>query len=236
MVVVDGIAQNLKRIEEEIALAATRAGRQAEEITLVGVSKTQPARAVAEAVMAGLRHIGENRVQEAVAKFGRLDELLGDSARPIRHLVGHLQTNKAAEAIDLFERIDSVDSLKLAQALGRRVPLGRELAVLLEIYVGDDPARPGLRVEGLVEAVGAIVEVPGIRVEGLMTVAPLGGDPRAAFRQVAALKQMLAAAFPRVHFGHLSMGMSEDFSIAIEAGATEVRVGTALFGPRKPRP
>jgi pyridoxal phosphate enzyme (YggS family) len=232
----DIIAQNLRQLEEEISTAALRVGRKPEEITLIGVSKTQPVDAIAEAVRAGVRHIGENRVQEAAAKFPALGVLLDHQQLPTRHLVGHLQSNKAANAVELFERIDSVDSLRLAEALARRLHDGRPLSVLLEVYVGDDPARPGLRAEGLVDAVGPILEVRGLRVEGLMTVAPLGGDARAAFRQVATMKQRLVTAFPRVHFGVLSMGMSEDFSVAIEEGATEIRVGTALFGPRKLRP
>lgn len=227
------VRENLRRITDQIAEAAIAAGRTPDEVTLIGISKTQPAEAIAEAVRAGVTHIGENRVQEAAGKFPHLESLLGASqAMPVRHLVGHLQTNKAGAAIELFDRFDALDSLKLAQALARRLPAGRELPCLLEIYVGDDPDRPGLRPTGLVDAVGPILEVPGLRVEGVMTVAPLGADAGVAFNQVATLKQTLAHAYPRVHFGVLSMGMSEDFRIAIAQGATEVRVGTALFGPR----
>ena len=227
------IADNLARLEDEIARCAAGCGRAPEEITLVGVSKTQPAEAVAAAVRAGLRHIGENHVQEAATKFAALRRLLGDQPMPACHLVGHLQTNKAAPAVELFDTIDSVDSLKLAQALSRRLEGGRELPVLLEVYLGDDPSRPGLRPDGLADTVGQIVEVPGLRIVGLMTVAPLGGSARAAFRAVRELKVGLAAAYPRVHFGVLSMGMSEDYQIAIEEGSTAVRIGTALFGPRQ---
>jgi pyridoxal phosphate enzyme (YggS family) len=150
-------------------------------------------------------------------------------------MVGHLQSNKAADAVGLFDRIDSVDSVKVAEALSRRVHPGQHLPVLLEVYVGDDPRRPGIRPHQLVETTRQILAVPWLRVEGLMTVAPLGGDARAAFRQVRELKQDLSESFPRVHFGVLSMGMSEDYPLAIEEGSTEVRIGTALFGPRKPR-
>lgn len=227
------IRDNLRRVRDQIDEAARACGRSADEITLIGISKTQPASAVVDAIAAGLAHIGENRVQEAAAKFPEIDAALESGrSRPVRHLVGHLQTNKAGAALELFDRIDAVDSLKLAQALGRRVPAGREMPVLLEVYVGDDPSRPGLRADGLVEAVGPILEVAGLRVDGLMTVAPLGADARIAFNQVATLKHTLVAAFPRVHFGVLSMGMSEDFVQAIAEGATEVRVGTALFGRR----
>ncbi|GAC1320130.1 MAG: YggS family pyridoxal phosphate-dependent enzyme [Chloroflexota bacterium] len=227
------VRDNLRRLTDQIAAAAQLVGRSGTEVTLIGISKTQSAEAVAEAVRAGVTHIGENRVQEAAAKFPAIETLLGPSqARPVRHLVGHLQTNKAGAALDLFDRFDALDSLKLAQALARRLPPDRELPCLLELYVGDDPDRPGLRPAGLVDAVGPIVEVVGLRVEGVMTVAPLGANARAAFNQVATLKRTLADAYPRVHFGVLSMGMSEDFSVAIAEGATEVRVGTALFGPR----
>jgi len=226
------IASNLARVREQIADAAAQAGRAPEEITLVGVSKTQPAEAVTEAVRCGLTHLGENRVQEAATKIPSLRETV---PRPVWHLIGHLQTNKAAAAIELFDRIDSLDSLHLAQALSKRLhgPPHAELPVLLEVYVGDDSTRPGLRPEGLVDAVGEIAAVPNLRIEGLMTVAPLGGDARAAFAQVRTLKQTLADAFPRVHFGVLSMGMSDDFVAAILEGSTEVRIGSAVFGPRR---
>ena len=223
---------DIERVTDSIAEAAVKAGRRPDEITLVGVSKTRPPERIAEAVRAGLRHIGENRVQEAAEKFPRVMELLAGQEPPVCHLVGHLQTNKAAAAVGLFDRVDSVDSLKLAQALVRRLEGGRVLPVLIEVYVGDDPGRPGVRPAELVEVVGQILEVPGLRVEGLMTVAPLGGDARAAFASVREQKLTLSKAFPAVHFGVLSMGMSDDYRAAISEGSTEVRIGTALFGPR----
>ena len=137
------LAGNLARVNEAIADAASRAGRDPAEITLIGVSKTHSAEEIARIVKAGLRHIGENRVQEAAAKFPHAFELIDE--RPVCHMVGHLQTNKAAVALELFDRIDSVDSLKLAQALARRVPEEKEVSVLVEVYVGDDPTRPGVR-------------------------------------------------------------------------------------------
>jgi hypothetical protein len=230
------LAGNLARVRDEIADAALSAGRRPEEITLVGVSKTQPAEMVAGLVRAGLRDIGENRVQEAAEKFPRVLSLLSAGETPVRHMVGHLQSNKAAAALSLFDRIDSVDSLKLAQALSRRLPPGgSELPVLIEVYVGDDPTRPGVRPDQLQELVGHILEVPALRVEGLMSVAPLGTSAREAFAQVRALKQSVSETFPALHFGVLSMGMSEDFREAILEGSTEVRLGTALFGPRRAR-
>jgi pyridoxal phosphate enzyme (YggS family) len=228
------LAGNLARVSEAVAAAALQAGRRPEEITLVGVSKTHSAKEVAEAVRAGLRHIGENRVQEAAEKFPAVRQLLGSDS-PLFHMVGHLQTNKAGAAVELFNRVDSVDSLKLAQALSRRVPLGALLPILVEVYVGEDSSRPGVRPADLVGVVGSILEVPGLRVEGLMTVAPLGADARSAFAEVRKQKEILCASFPAVHFGVLSMGMSDDYREAISEGSTEVRIGTALFGPRNPR-
>ena len=229
------IAENLARLRDSMAEAAVRAGRQVDEITLIGVSKTRQAEAIAEAVRAGLRHVGENRVQEAAEKLPTVRQLLVGEPTPVFHMVGHLQTNKAGMAVGLFDRIDSVDSVKLAQALSRRLNGAHDLPVLLEVYVGNDPDRPGLRPEQASEAVGSILEVPGLRIEGLMTVAPLDGDARAAFVQVRRLKESLSETFPRVHFGVLSMGMSDDYVVAIEEGSTEVRIGTALFGPRMTR-
>ncbi len=227
------LAANVARVGEQIAEAAIRAGRDPAEITLVGISKTHAAEEVAAIVRLGLRHIGENRVQEAAAKLPRVLELSDE--RPVFHMVGHLQTNKAGAAVELFDRIDSVDSAKLAQALGRRVPEGNELSVLVEVYVGEDPSRPGVRPDHLVDTVGAIAQVERLKLRGLMTIAPLGAEPRAAFSQVRQLRETLCAAFPALHFGVLSMGMSEDFVEAIAEGSTEVRIGTALFGPRTPR-
>jgi len=226
---------NLARLRDAIGEAALAAGRNPEEITLIGVSKTQPAEAVAELIRAGLRHIGENRVQEAAEKLPIVRDLLGSEPAPICHMIGHLQSNKAANAVALFDRVDSVDSLHLAEAMSRRRREDQVMPVLLEVYVGDDPRRPGLRPDQLVEVAGQIIELPGLRVEGVMTIAPLDGDARAAFHQVRQMKQKLAEAYPRIYFGVLSMGMSEDYKLAIQEGSTEVRVGTALFGPRQPR-
>jgi pyridoxal phosphate enzyme (YggS family) len=274
------VSAALERVRERIADAAVRAGRDPADITLVGVSKTRSAEEVVAAIRAGLRHVGENRVQEAAVKLPVVRQLLaaqgglpasphapatdprlgteaprGNSVLSTQHsvlstqysvlstqhtvltfhMVGHLQSNKAGSAVGLFDRVDSIDSLKVAQALSRRLNGAEDLPVLLEVYVGDDPSRPGLRPEAVVDQAGKILEVPGLRVDGLMTVAPLDSDACAAFRQVYDLKLTLARAFPRVHFGVLSMGMSEDYLQAIEEGSTEVRIGTALFGPRQPR-
>lgn len=230
------IAHNLLRLQEAIGCAALRAGRRPEEITLVGVSKTQPAEAVVEAVRAGVRHVGENRVQEAAAKLPLVRRLLQGGEPPVFHMVGHLQTNKAAAAISLFDRIDAIDSVRTASALARRLAEGQIVRALIEVYVGDDPSRPGVRPEELVDVTAGILELRAIRIEGFMTVAPLGAEPRPVFARVRALRDSVARAFPAVHFGVLSMGMSADYAEAVEEGSTEVRIGAALFGPRQARP
>jgi pyridoxal phosphate enzyme (YggS family) len=229
------IASNLARVRDQIGQAALRAGRRPEEVTLVGVSKTHPPDEVAAAVRAGLRDVGENRVQEAAPKIPAVRSLV--DTPPVWHLVGHLQTNKVNVSVELFDAIDSVDSLHLAKAISKRLHdhRHRRLPILLEVYVGTDPERPGLRPDGLIETVGQIVDLPGLEVHGLMTVAPLGEDPRPAFRQVAQLRNRLTDAYRAVHFDVLSMGMSEDFLVAIEEGSTQVRIGTAIFGPRRSR-
>lgn len=256
----------IERVRERLEAAARRAGRDPAQITVVAVSKTQPAAAVAAAVEAGLRHFGESRVQEAAAKIPEVARLLGSSQQqPVWRLVGHLQMNKARHAVELFATVDSVDSVRLARTLAQHLSASRppadraeqggqpgvrastlpsdaspaaKLPILLEVYVGDDPARPGFRPAELVEATAQVLEFPALRVDGLMTVAPLGWDAaatRRAFRQVCALRDLLATTYPRVDFQHLSMGMSDDFELAVEEGSTMVRIGRALFGPRGAR-
>jgi pyridoxal phosphate enzyme (YggS family) len=226
------IAANLAAVRNRLADAATRAGRQPESVTLVAVSKTHPAEAVIEAARAGATVFGENRVQEAAAKIPLLRRE-GLSW----HLIGHLQTNKINAALGLFDQIESVDSLRLAQAIDSRVQSANRtpLPVLLEVYVGDDPDRPGFRPEQLLTESQQLTKIPGIEIQGLMTVAPLGWAQDAAsraFRTVRELRDQLARQYPLIHFAHLSMGMTEDFERAIEEGSTMVRVGRAIFGAR----
>ena len=225
------IGARIARVREQIGEAATRARRDPSSVTLIGVSKTHPAEAVAEAVAAGVENVGENRVQEAAEKVDRVRELLGHD--PTWHLIGTLQRNKARQALDLFSLIHSVDSVRLAEALASRSE-GRQVHVLLEVYLGTDAARPGFRSDTVGEALAAIAQLPSLDVRGLMTVAPLGLDreqTRAAFRQLRELRDLLQ---DRHHLSlpELSMGMSEDFSLAILEGATMIRVGRAIFGER----
>jgi pyridoxal phosphate enzyme (YggS family) len=226
------IAENYQRVRERIARAAARAGRRPEEIVLVAVSKTQPPAAIEEAFAAGLREFGENRVQEFEEKQPKISSI---SAR--WHLVGHLQSNKARRAASLFQAIDSVDSLALAQKLDRAVaetPSSPKLPVLLEVRLAPEETKGGVDadlVPALVEGVRALSHLD---LRGLMCIPPLFDDPekvRPYFRRLRELRdtvcQRLGGVLPE-----LSMGMSHDFEIAIEEGATQVRIGTALFGER----
>jgi len=223
---------NVERVRTAIADAAARAGRDPSEVTLVGVSKTHPAELVAEVVSLGVEQVGENRVQEAAEKVGRVRELLGRD--PSWHLIGTLQRNKARQALDLFDTIHSVDSVRLAEALATRAE-GRRVAVLLEVYFGDDPNRPGFRPDDLEASAGRILSLAPLDVRGLMTIAPLGLNEertRGVFRELRTLRDRLRELHPEAALTELSMGMTDDFPLAIEEGATMIRVGRAIFGER----
>lgn len=233
------LAERVARVQETIAAAAKRAGRDPGEVTLVAVSKTMSAERVAAAARLGLRHFGENRVQEADAKLAELHAILSPAERAELdwHLIGHLQTNKARLATTLFATIESVDSLRLATTLGR---LGQErgapVPVLLEVNVGGEPSKSGFRPEELPSIFGSIQATAGIDVRGLMTVAPIVSIPEEArpyFRALRALRDRLARENPGVSLPELSMGMTGDYAVAIEEGATVVRVGRAIFGERE---
>ncbi len=232
------IAENIAGVRQRVADAARRAGRGADDITLMAVSKTFPAEAIAEAHAAGIEVFGENRVQEFGEKVGRLRELgVYDQAR--WHMIGHLQSNKAARAAELFAAVDSVDSLHLAEKLNAAAgKLGRTLEVLIEINIAGEAQKSGVAAEAaeLETLLGAAPRLEHLRVRGLMTVPPWSEDAEASrpyFRQLRALREHLAARrLPGVAMEVLSMGMSNDFEVAIEEGATSVRVGTAIFGRR----
>jgi pyridoxal phosphate enzyme (YggS family) len=226
------IQERIDHVNERIADAAARSGRDASAVTLIAVTKTHPAETVAEAVNCGIVNVGENRVQEAAEKVARVRELL--SRDPAWHLIGTLQRNKARTALDLFSMIHSVDSVKLAEALSTRAE-GRRVPILLEVYLGEDNARPGFRADQLVDAVTSISQLSGLDLRGLMTVAPLGLDEdgnRRAFRRLRELRDSLRDQHPQVQLPELSMGMTNDYALAIEEGATLVRVGRAIFGER----
>jgi pyridoxal phosphate enzyme (YggS family) len=228
------IAQNLALVRERIAVAARRAGRQPEDIALMAVSKTFPAERIREAYDSGLRLFGENRVQEFAGKTDALRDL--HSAE--WHLIGHLQTNKAAKALELFAAVDSVDSLRLAQRLNASAQqLGKKLKVLIEINVGGEAVKSGMAAESseLEELLSAAPELEHLEFRGLMTIPPFNDDPQEArpyFRKLRDLRDQIARRLPAFNMRELSMGMSRDFEIAIEEGATCVRVGSAIFGER----
>jgi pyridoxal phosphate enzyme (YggS family) len=229
------IVENVARVRERIRLAASGAGRDPESVTLMGVCKTFPAEAIREAYDAGIRVFGENRVQEFASKADALRDL--SAAR--WHMIGHLQSNKAGTAAELFHAVDSVDSLKLAEKLndGARAA-GKTLRVLIEVNVGGEAAKSGIT-PGSSELDRLLTEAPhlgNLEFRGLMTVPPYTEDPQGArpyFRKLRELREQIAdRGLPRVSLDELSMGMSHDFEVAIEEGSTCVRVGTAIFGSR----
>jgi len=226
------VRENLLRIQERIAAAAARAGRNAEEITLIGVSKTHPASAIREAYEAGIRHFGENRVQEWDGKRAGTEGLSATW-----HLIGHLQSNKTARAARLFHSVDSVDDLALAQRLDRaRVEAGipGKLRVLIEVRVAPEETKSGVETRELPELAEKIAGLPRLELAGLMCIPPFleqAEQVRPYFRRLRELREHLGKALGFA-LPVLSMGMSYDFEAAIEEGATEVRVGTALFGTR----
>lgn len=229
------ISKNIAEVRERIAAAANRAGRWPEEVALMAVSKTFPAQAIREAYDSGQRVFGENRVQEFAEKAGALGDLV--SAK--WHLIGHLQSNKAAKAAELFGAVDSVDSLRLAEKLNTAAQKAdKRLPVLIEINVGGEAAKSGIALgsEELQRLLTAAPRLEALDFRGLMTIPPFTEDPQQArpyFRKLRELRDQIAARhLPSLRFDVLSMGMSHDFEIAIEEGSTCVRVGTAIFGER----
>ena len=230
------IAENIAHVRKRIAAAARSANRNPDEITLMAVSKTFPPDRIREAYAAGLRVFGENRVQEFAAKATTLRDL-----RDVEwHLIGHLQTNKAAKAAELFDAVDSVDSVRMAEKLNAAAESsGKTLSVLIEINVGGERAKSGVAPdsEALEQILQGAPRLRNLKIRGLMTVPPYTEDPegsRPYFRQLRQIRDSIAARkLPQVVMEVLSMGMSHDFEVAIEEGATCVRVGTAIFGERE---
>jgi pyridoxal phosphate enzyme (YggS family) len=226
------IQENLIRVKALIADAAKRTGRGAEEITLIGVSKTHPAEAIQQAFDAGLRHFGENRVQEWQGKRGPIADLPA-----VWHLIGHLQSNKAARAAKLFHSIDAVDDIALAQKLHRAcsdLPPGQRLRILIEVHIGGEESKSGISVAALPELAEKVMALERLEPAGLMCIPPFLDSPdqiRPYFARLRELRDQLEVRLGK-RFPVLSMGMSHDFEAAIAEGATEIRVGTALFGSR----
>lgn len=239
------VSQNLARVEEQIASAARSAGRQRSSITLIAVSKTHPASVIREAYDAGVRHFGENRVQEWEGKRSELLSLPG----AVWHLIGHLQSNKAARAARIFHSIDSLDDFALAEKLRRALdedsrPPGTlptsgehaaKLRALIEVRVAEEETKSGVALADLPALADKISSLPELDLAGLMCIPPFLEDAervRPYFSKLRTVRDDLAARLARP-LPVLSMGMSHDFAVAIAEGATEVRIGTALFGVRE---
>ena len=226
----DTIAQNYLNVKKRVAEAAVRSGRQPEDVTLIAVSKTKPVSEIARAVEAGARIMGENKVQEITAKY---DELPGVEW----HLIGHLQTNKVKYIIDKVKMIHSVDSLHLAEEISKRAHnAGRVMDVLAEVNIGGEESKSGVPPEAAEELCLSMAHLEGIRIRGLMTVAPFVENPRESRYYFAKMNKLFvdikSKNYDNINMDYLSMGMTNDFEVAIEEGANIVRVGTAIFGAR----
>jgi len=257
------IVENLARVKESIDAACRHAGRSPGEVELMAVSKTHPVELLIEAAQAGQLLFGENRVQEFSTKSAALEpagypvahyppgsraatafpaEAALPDAPPLQvHLIGHLQSNKSARAVELFTAVDTLDSLKLAERLHEAAARnGRTLPVLIEIKLSHEPSKEGLSPDSaeLAALLERLPDLSSLRLTGLMTVAPIDDKPQTAsacFRKLRRLRETLSQRYPRLNLPVLSMGMSGDFRAAIEEGSTQVRIGTAIFGAR-PRP
>jgi hypothetical protein len=226
------VSDNLAVIRDRVRSACVRAGREPSGVRLVGVTKTVPVERIREGVRAGIRILGENYVQEARAKIGTLAQT--DISW---HLIGHLQSNKAKPAVELFDWIHTVDRVSLARALDRQAQkLEKKISVLIQVNVGDEESKSGVGPDGLFDLFGELSHMDGLHVRGLMALPPYFEDPervRPYFRMLASLLQRIRdrSASPG-DLTELSMGMSHDFEEAVEEGATLIRIGTALFGSR----
>ncbi len=225
------IKQNIKILEDNIAKAAERAGKDPEDIALVAVSKTVKAERIREALRCGIEIIGENRVQEAEEKFKQIPEKFE------KHLVGHLQTNKAKKAVELFDLIQSLESLKLAEEISRRAQQkGKTMNVLVEANTSSERTKFGLEPDDLLDFTKQVSSLKGIKVRGLMTVGLFSSDidrVRPCFKELKRLfDELKAKDIPGIEMKYLSMGMTQDYQVAIEEGANMVRIGTAIFGER----
>nr|MQY53176.1 YggS family pyridoxal phosphate-dependent enzyme [Bacillota bacterium] len=223
------LRENLERIKEKIRVKSELVGRDPQKITLVTVTKTVEADRVEEAIAAGVNIIGESRVQEAKEKYEKVE------SRVIWHLVGHLQRNKAKDAVKIFDLIHSVDSAKLAKEIDKQArKVGKRQKILIEVNVSGEESKYGLSPEGVIPFLQEVSGLPNIKVEGLMTMAPLYENPedcRPCFRKLRELiEKVKAKNIKNVEMTYLSMGMSNDFEVAIEEGSNMVRIGRAIFG------
>ena len=226
------LRENLPRVRDEVDAAARRGGRSGADVTLVAVTKSHPLAAVEAALAAGIEDIGENRVGELAAKVAAL----GDGPAPRWHMIGHLQRRKAPRVIGVCDLLHSVDTVRLAERLDRFVPAGAvaPLPVLVQVNTSGEATKSGFSADEAPEAVHRICELAGLSVRGLMTMAPFTGGERVvrgAFRTLRRLHEELRP-LEGYRGDHLSMGMTNDFRVAVEEGSTMIRIGTALLGPR----
>ena len=228
------IADNLAEVSERMAAAARRSGRQPDDVLLVAVSKTHPIEDIAAAMAAGQRDFGENRLEELWAKVDQAQALQLDAI--CWHMIGTIQSRKTREAVGPFVLIHSVDRAKIAARLSRDAEdAGNVMKVLLEVNVSGETSKHGFTPDELLAQAGELLALPGIHIAGLMTMAPFEAAPEATrpvFRSLRALRDQLVAAYPAGDWHELSMGMTNDFEVAIEEGATIVRIGSAIFGSR----
>jgi pyridoxal phosphate enzyme (YggS family) len=227
-----GIEDNIKDIRSRIEKAAKKTGRGAEEIKLVAVSKTVEPERINEAIRCGIDIIGENRVQEAEAKFKQVTEKVE------KHLVGHLQTNKAKKAVELFDFIQSVDSERIAREISKRATeMGKVMDVLVEVNTSAEETKFGIEPDQALPLIETISRLEGIKIKGLMTIGLFTDNPeetRPCFKKLRAIfEQIKSANVTNVEMRYLSMGMTSDFEVAIEEGSNMVRVGTGIFGSRR---
>jgi len=227
---VDLISGNLDRVQKRISAALERAGRTAGKVSLIAVTKTLPPEAVRAALACGLTEIGENRVQEAQAKVAEIPEANW-------HLIGHLQTNKVKLAASLFDSFQAIDSVRVAEKLSRAVTeLGKEVTVLAQVNTSGEESKFGLDPASVEEFFTRVQKLPGLQWSGLMTIGPFTDDAeavRSAFSDLRQLCEKMKNVFPELPLAELSMGMSDDFEIALEEGATILRLGRILFGERE---
>jgi len=228
------VAANLAAVRDRIARAAERVGRDPSEITLVAVSKTKPFSAIQAALAAGQREFGENRLEELWEKVALAKD--SDLTQIRWHMIGTIQSRKSRQAVGPFELLHSVDRIKIAQRLSRDSEAAQcVMSVLLEVNISGEETKHGFAAQTLVDLLPEIMALPGIRLCGLMTMAPFVEDKtliRSHFRKLRELRDQLVTCYPEVDMGELSMGMTNDFEIAVEEGATIVRIGSAIFGAR----
>lgn len=227
------IRDNVWQLKDQIAQICQRIGRRAEEITLVGVTKFAESVAIKEALDAGITHIGENRVQEGQRKFPELDQM---GAKATKHLIGHLQTNKAKHAVELFDVIQSVDSLKLASEIQKQAEkINKPIDILIQVSTSGEEQKFGIGPAETMKLVDEIAKMKNISIKGLMTIAPLTEDKtvvRQCFKDLRLIRDAIQKHYPesdKVQMKYLSMGMSQDFEIALEEGANMLRIGSAIF-------